>query len=63
MSLIENLEYIKENGIEKFLEAEKQKWKCPQCGQTVCCHNGICYNCGLGELKTRKQVFRREDGG
>jgi len=53
MSLIENLEYIKVNGIEKLLKAEEQKWKCPQCGQTVCCHNGICYNCGLSELKAR----------
>jgi hypothetical protein len=63
MSMIDNLKYIKENGIEKFLEAEKQKWKCSQCGQPVCCHNGICYNCGLNELKTRKQVFRWEDDG
>src|SRR4030042_6052081 len=31
MSMIENLDYIRENGIEKFLAREEEKWRCPDC--------------------------------
>jgi hypothetical protein len=61
MSMIENLEYIKQNGIEKFLEKEKEKWRCPECGDVICCHNGICFNCGLEKLKSKKRRYRWED--
>ncbi len=50
INTIENLNFIKENGIEKFLEKEKEKWKCPECGGTIC-KNGICFNCGVEKLK------------
>lgn len=45
MSMIENLEYIKENGIRAFLESEKQKWSCKNCGGTICVHRGYCLRC------------------
>ena len=61
MSMIENLEYIKEHGIKKFLEKEDEKWKCPECGRVICCHNGICYNCGQEKLKTKRLKYRWED--
>ena len=61
MSMIENLKYIKENGIGLFLEKEEGKWKCAQCGGVICCHNGICYNCGLDRLKNKKKLYRWED--
>ncbi len=60
MSMVENLEYIKENGMEAFLEKEEEKWKCPECGAVICCHNGICFNCGLEQLKKKKQLYRWE---
>lgn len=47
MSMIENLQFIKEHGIQKFLIREQEKWKCSDCGETICCHNGVCFNCGL----------------
>jgi hypothetical protein len=62
MSMIENLEYIAENGIGLFLEKEAAKWRCPECGATICCHNGICFNCGLSQLKTKQKLYRWEDG-
>ena len=46
MSMIENLGNIRENGIEKFLENEKIRWTCPQCGGTICVHKGRCSSCG-----------------
>ena len=61
MSPIENLQYIKENGMEQFLAKEEEKWECSNCGDTICCHNGICYNCGLEILKKKEKQYRWED--
>jgi len=60
MSMLENLEHIKKSGIEEFLLREEEKWKCPECGAVVCCHNGICFNCGLNKLKNKKKRYRWE---
>ncbi len=60
MSMIENLEFIKAGGIEAFLEKEAEKWLCPDCGDTVCCHNGLCFNCSLDKLRMNKKF--RWDG-
>ncbi|MFC1910042.1 DUF3795 domain-containing protein [Chloroflexota bacterium] len=51
LSMIENLEYIKKQGIGIFLEREAAKWRCPECGEVICCHNGLCLNCGLDKLR------------
>ena len=45
MSMVENLENIKENGIRKFVKSEKARWACPECGGTVCVHRGHCLVC------------------
>ena len=55
MSMIENLKFIKEHGIERFLEKEEVKWRCPECGEVICCHNGLCLNCGLDKLRQNKK--------
>ena len=61
MSMIENLEYIKKNGINQFLGKEEERWKCPECGAVICCHNGVCFDCGLEELRNRKNLYRWDD--
>ena len=61
MSMIENLEFIKEQGMEKFLEREERKWRCPQCGGVICCHNGICFTCDLDKLRKNKRYRWEED--
>ncbi len=61
MSMIENLDYIRDNGIGRFLKKEEEKWICPECGETICCHNGICFNCGLDKLVNKKRRYRWED--
>lgn len=45
MSMIENLEYIRDNGMDSFLKKQKKKYQCPECGGVICVHNGICYSC------------------
>jgi hypothetical protein len=61
MNMVDNLRFIKQHGMETFLEAEKKKWKCPKCGKIICCHNGICYSCDLERMKTKKKRYRWED--
>lgn len=51
MSMIENLEFIKKNGIEMFLEKEQKKWECPACGGIITCHGGMCLSCGFEKYK------------
>jgi hypothetical protein len=58
MSMIENLSFIKENGMEKFLEDQEETWKCQNCGELISCHNGLCFNCDLEKLKNKKQKYR-----
>ncbi len=53
MSMIENLNYIKEKGITKFLQKEEKKWKCQTCNEFVCCHSGMCLNCHIDDLKNK----------
>jgi len=53
MSMIDNLNYIKDNGMDKFLLKDTNKWKCSSCGDLKCCHNNLCLNCDINELKKR----------
>lgn len=55
MGMIENLKFIKEHGIERFLEKEEVKWRCSECGEVICCHNGLCLICGLDKLRQNKK--------
>ena len=61
MSMIENLEFIKKEGIEAFVDKETEKWKSLECGSVICCHNGICYSCRVGKLRNMKNMYRWED--
>jgi hypothetical protein len=44
-SFIQNLETIKEMGIETFLINESARWTCPDCGSTLSCHRDNCLIC------------------
>jgi hypothetical protein len=55
MSMIENLEAIRDTGMASFLEKESGRWRCPQCGETICCHNGLCFSCSLDKLRQNKK--------
>lgn len=44
-STIENLKYIKKNGMKKFLKKQEEKFTCPNCLGTICVHTKRCYSC------------------
>ena len=44
-SFVENLKEIKTQGIDAFLIAERERYKCPTCGGVVCIHDSRCYEC------------------
>lgn len=46
MSMIANLKMIHEAGIRAFVQNEKLKWICPECGDTICVHKPACLSCG-----------------
>ena len=46
MSMIENLESIRQLGIEEFVTREKDRWTCPECGGVICVHRESCITCG-----------------
>jgi hypothetical protein len=37
----------KENGIEKFLQKQEEKYKCPECGGVIYVHNNKCYSTNI----------------
>jgi len=45
MSMIENLEQIKNLGMDEFIQNEKIRWTCKKCGGTICVHKGYCIAC------------------
>jgi len=60
MSMIENLQVIRDKGMAALLKSQAKTWRCPECGGIVSCHNGLCFRCDLETLKRRKQKYRWE---
>ncbi len=46
MSMIENLNYIKHQGLDSFIKNEELRWKCQSCGKGICVHHDECLECG-----------------
>ena len=46
MSMLDNLRVIREEGIEAFVESERKRWACPECGGLQCVHTAECIYCG-----------------
>ena len=46
MSMLENLQFIREQGIRKFVANEQIRWTCKKCHEVVCVHRPACLNCG-----------------
>jgi hypothetical protein len=46
MSMLENLANIKLHGARQFVKNEISRWRCPECGGTICVHRWNCSSCG-----------------
>ncbi len=46
MSMIGNLENIKQFGVRDFVRQEKERWACSKCGEIICVHKENCIHCG-----------------
>jgi hypothetical protein len=46
MSMLDNLQNIREQGIDAFVDLERAKWACPECGGMQCVHTPECIYCG-----------------
>jgi len=46
MSMVENLQELKEKGMEIFLENQEWKYQCSQCGGIISVHDRKYYACG-----------------
>ena len=46
MSMIENLEMIREIGVDEFVTRERRRWMCTECGSLICVHKQDCMACG-----------------
>lgn len=61
LSMIENLKVIEECGLERFIKNEEEKWNCPDCGDRICCHNGLCLKCKIETLRNNKKYRWDQD--
>ncbi len=50
VSPLENLCFIREQGLNAFQKREAVRWQCPRCGGTLCMHTGRCASCENGAL-------------
>lgn len=46
MSMLENLEFIREHGLSAFVNKENERWRCRTCGGVICVHRHFCSTCG-----------------
>jgi len=46
MSMLDNLDEIKQLGIRAFVRHQKEVWVCPECGILLCVHKPQCLSCG-----------------
>ena len=56
MSMIDNLRFIKEKGMDAFLESQVERYKCPICNGVVCVHNNICYSCN-SVIERKEKIY------
>lgn len=41
-----NLKAIREQGMDRFLAQERERWSCKKCGGVISVHTGLCSGCG-----------------
>jgi len=51
MSMLENLEFIKSAGLDKFIQNEIERWSCKTCGSGLSVHRNLCLKCNTERKK------------
>lgn len=51
ISLIKNLENIKQFGLSTFIKNEQKRWSCQSCKSSLCVHRNHCLNCNKAILR------------
>ena len=58
MSIKDNLDYIKKEGIDKFIDDQYERYRCSKCSGLISIHNKKCFKCDtitrLVEKENRK---------
>lgn len=53
--IFENLKTIQEHGVDVWLEQQKSRWKCPECGTSFCWYDETCSTCGAPLYNSKKE--------
>ena len=59
-SFIRAQKEIKEHGPSFVIDRLKKEFGCKKCGEILCIHNGLCYNCDKEQLAVMKN-YRNEN--
>jgi hypothetical protein len=46
ISVIENLNEIRDSGLRNFVLQQERRWSCTNCGEVLCMHKSTCLHCG-----------------
>ena len=44
-SLMENSEFVRQHGLARFMESQKEEYTCPKCGGVISLHDRECSEC------------------
>ena len=62
VNVIQNLEQIRDQGMDEFIKNEETKWACKTCGTMICMHRGYCLKCQSGKVIPMKiKINEREN--
>jgi predicted RNA-binding Zn-ribbon protein involved in translation (DUF1610 family) len=46
LGVMKNLDFIRQNSVEAWLQAQDARWRCPECGTKFAWQDETCKNCG-----------------
>ena len=53
MSMLENLVFIQENGLDEFIRQQNERYRCSQCGKLRTVHQDYCIYCSQMDKASR----------
>ena len=59
---MENSEFVRQFGLEKFMDMQKEIYTCSQCGGIISIHNRECSECQKNEIRKSKWEEHNKSG-